>query len=109
MYTPDKAATHIVDMTYDARYDAVAIGPGIGTADDTAAALERFTKSAAAAGRRLVLDADALNIIAGRPNILNYLTPLSVLTPHAGEFDRLFGKSDSDEERLKSNPCIRGL
>lgn len=101
MYTPDKAASHIADMSFDARYDAIGVGPGIGTAEDTAAVLERFVKSATAAGRRIVLDADALNIIAGKPNILNYLTPLSVITPHVGEFDRIFGKSESDEERLK--------
>lgn len=101
MYRDDSGARHITAMPFDARYNAIAAGPGIGTHDDTAVALEKLVKAASAAGRRLVLDADALNIIAQRPILLNYLTPLSVITPHAGEFDRIFGESGSDEERLK--------
>lgn len=101
MYADDPHATRITDMTFDSKYNAMAIGPGIGRDPDTATALEHAAKAAAAAGRRLVLDADALNIIADRPIILNYLPPLSVITPHAGEFDRMFGESNDDEARLK--------
>lgn len=101
MYVDDPGAMFITEMKYGQGFDAVAVGPGIGRNTETAAALERLVKGASAAGQRLVLDADALNIIADNPRILSYLTPLSVLTPHAGEFDRIFGKSDNAEERLK--------
>lgn len=101
MFSADGRQHIITNMQFDDRYNAVAVGPGIGTHDDTADALEKLAKAASAAGRRLILDADALNIIARRPNLLNYLTPLSVITPHAGEFDRIFGKSENDEDRLK--------
>ena len=49
----------------------------------------------------MILDADALNCIALRPSLLNYIPANSIITPHAGEFDRLFGNHKSDEERLK--------
>ena len=49
----------------------------------------------------MVLDADALNCIALRPAMLNTIPILSVLTPHAGEFDRMFGPQPSSEARLR--------
>ena len=87
----------ITDMTPARDYDAIAIGPGIGTSGETIQALEDFI------GRRnkpVILDADALNCISLRPSMLNNLPILSILTPHAGEFDRLFGEHHGDEDRL---------
>ncbi len=89
----------ITDMTPAREYDAIAIGPGIGTSGETIQALEDFI------GRRnkpVILDADALNCISLRPSILNSLPILSILTPHAGEFDRLFGEHHGDEDRLRT-------
>lgn len=102
MYMSDANPSLITEMPYESRFTAFGVGCGIGTDELTAQAFEKFVRSVAAAGKRMVIDADALNIIAKKPNILNYLPPLSVITPHAGEFDRIFGKSNSDEERLKN-------
>ncbi len=79
-------------------YKAVAIGPGIGTMDKTIDALARFLDPRE---KPVILDADALNCIAKRPNLLTYIPVLSILTPHAGEFDRLFGEHLSAEARLR--------
>ena len=49
----------------------------------------------------VILDADALNCIALKPAMLNTIPVLSILTPHAGEFDRLFGPQPSAEARLR--------
>lgn len=100
MFSCDESVTHISKMEYHNRFNAYAVGPGIGTHTDTVVAFEKFVKAASAAGRRIVIDADALNIIAAHPGILNYLPPLSIITPHEGEFDRIFGESASSEERL---------
>lgn len=81
-------------------YSAVAIGPGMGTADRTIDALEDFLKISSANNRPLVLDADALNCIAIRPAMLDHLPLLSVMTPHASEFDRIFGQQPSSSARL---------
>lgn len=84
MFDRDSHDVAISQITLKHDYQAVAIGPGIGTADITINALENFLKLANANSKSLVLDADALNCIALRPIMLNYLPVLSVLTPHAG-------------------------
>ena len=55
-----------------------------------------------------MLDADALNCIAMRPQMLNNIPAKSVLTPHAREFDRLFGQFYSDEARVKKALEVTG-
>lgn len=80
-------------------YDAVAIGPGLGRAEETTNGLESFLKQCDNT-TRLVLDADALNCIADCPRLLDYIPPRSILTPHKGEFDRLFGKHPLSSTRL---------
>lgn len=82
------------------QYDAVAIGPGLGTADVTIDALDSFLKIANANSRPLVLDADALNCISYRQTMLNHIPVMSIITPHEGEFDRLFGRQPSSYSRL---------
>jgi len=47
----------------------------------------------------LVLDADALNCLAIDKNLIEILPPCCILTPHPGEFDRMFGDSKSSFER----------
>jgi hydroxyethylthiazole kinase-like uncharacterized protein yjeF len=70
----------------DARIDALAVGPGLGRTPRADALLDR----ALAAGHRLVLDADALVMLARRgAEALAGLDHVPILTPHAGEFDRL--------------------
>lgn len=67
--------------------DAVVIGPAAGVGPATAANLRALERTGAA----LVVDADALTSFAGRPeDLFAALDRDDVLTPHAGEFDRLF-------------------
>ena len=79
-------------------FSAVAVGPGLGTNEVTIDALDSFLKKVK---RPMVIDADALNCIAKRPMLLRSIPKGSVLTPHSGEFDRLFGKHNTQEERLQ--------
>lgn len=79
-------------------HNAYGIGPGIGTSEATINAVGAFLKTSKTP---IVIDADALNCIAMRPELLNHLSLLSILTPHAGEFDRLFGEHQTHEDRIK--------
>jgi len=57
----------------------------------------------------LLLDADAINILADNPTWLAFLPKETVLTPHPGEFARLVGKTSDSYERLEKlrSLCIR--
>jgi hydroxyethylthiazole kinase-like uncharacterized protein yjeF len=68
--------------------NAIGIGPGLGTDDKTAWALFNFLE---ACKQPIVVDADALNLIARQPELLAKLPKGSVLTPHPKELSRLFG------------------
>lgn len=98
MFEADDNKLMINDIHPTRQYSAYGIGPGIGTADNTLNAIDTFIRSAKTP---LVIDADALNCIARRPELLNHIPMLSVLTPHDGEFDRLFGEHTTHEARLK--------
>lgn len=80
-----------------ARFDAVAIGPGIGTSAEAVALVKQLIHSGA---RNVVFDADALNILAENPTWLAFLPAGSIITPHPKEFDRLAGNSTSGYDRL---------
>lgn len=70
----------------DSRIGAVAIGPGLGRDDKAGALLEQ----AFASGHKLVLDADALVLMADW-KLAAQPKHRPILTPHAGEFARMFG------------------
>lgn len=90
-HTASKYST--LAMSISDRYDAIAIGPGIGTDERTCrglADLLPFLRMST------VLDADALNII-GRYTALQSDLPLdSILTPHRGELERIIGPQTDD-------------
>ena len=70
----------------------------MGVNDETLEAVHHFIMNFK---RPCLLDADALNCIARRPMLLRSIPQRSIITPHAIEFDRLFGEHNTDEERLK--------
>ena len=78
-------------------YSAVGLGPGIGKDEKTKDACVAILKGHPAS---IVIDADALNIIATHPELLSRLPPYSILTPHPKEFERLFGEAPNDFERI---------
>ena len=92
----DEIMTTAIDMRHT--YSVVALGPGLGVQDATLEAVHQFIMNFR---RPCLLDADALNCIARRPMLLKSIPPRSIITPHAIEFDRLFGEHNTDEERLK--------
>jgi ADP-dependent NAD(P)H-hydrate dehydratase / NAD(P)H-hydrate epimerase len=72
----------------DPRRNAVLIGPGAGISAGT----RRRVEEALEAGKALVIDADAITAFADRPaDLFEVLTERCLLTPHSGEFKRLFG------------------
>ncbi len=81
----------------DSRF-AVAIGPGLGTEKQTVSAFEEFIVNYESP---LVLDADALNILANNKKLLDDLPAGSVLTPHKFEFQRLNSKWEDGLDKIQ--------
>jgi NAD(P)H-hydrate epimerase len=98
MVSPDAGTEYITSVPELAKYDAVGAGPGIGTDPDTRKALKALLESVSVP---LVLDADALNIIAQDKEMLALIPPNSVLTPHPGEFRRLTSDERSDYQLME--------
>lgn len=78
-------------------YDAIGIGSGIDHGNGVCEALLHVIQNTTVP---LVLDADALNILAEHADWLGKLPRNSILTPHPGEFKRLFGSWVNDAEKL---------
>lgn len=96
----------------DPRIAAVCLGPGLGTGETTRAMVRRALHGSTGGGDRpgsarprVVLDADALTAFEDRPgDLLDLLHDGAVLTPHPGEFARLFPGIAAD----LSAPAARG-
>ena len=74
------------------------IGPGLGTDPETEDSFITFLENYQ---KPLVLDADALNILAKNQEYLKLIPENSIITPHPKEFERLFGKFKNSFERLE--------
>ena len=87
MFEPYRRLADFARHLDDPRRTAVVMGPGAGRDR----ALRRAVMSALKTGKPAVLDADALSVFEGAPDkLLEALHPACVLTPHEGEFARLF-------------------
>ncbi|MEW5846288.1 MAG: NAD(P)H-hydrate dehydratase [Bacteroidota bacterium] len=94
----DSGETYLTDFPPLDKFSAVCVGPGIAQNSDTEQMLMKLIKTCPVP---MVIDADGLNLLSWSIDILNYAKTTPILTPHPGEFDRLFGKSVSSMERLE--------
>lgn len=78
------------------KYSAIGIGPGLGTSIE---AEELLLQILMRYEKPMVIDADAINIIAANHKLLELVARDSILTPHPKEFDRLFGHHETVEAR----------
>ncbi|MCU6768554.1 NAD(P)H-hydrate dehydratase [Barnesiella propionica] len=98
LFEPDKNETQLTEILIKRRYQAIAVGPGIGCNDASIKALADLLRQLRYPA---VFDADALNCIAKKPDLLAQLPAYSVITPHVKEFDRMFGIHATDYQRLE--------
>ena len=98
MISPDVSDNCFSQVPDLQKFDAVGVGPGLGKAAETVAALKKFLQEV---DKPLVLDADALNIIAENKELLSVLPENTILTPHVKEFERLFGECVDKQQRLE--------
>ncbi|MFI3267018.1 MAG: NAD(P)H-hydrate dehydratase [Rikenellaceae bacterium] len=84
-----------------ARYTAVGVGCGLGKHQKTRAALRELLLESMSLNLSMVIDADALNIIAEDKSMLELIPSGSILTPHLGELERLVGEWESDQHKIE--------
>lgn len=81
------------------KWSAISVGPGLGKSKEKVLCMKKIFMQKP---EKLVIDADALNIISDDEELLNNLPENSIITPHPGEFSRLTKKNYSTGyERLK--------
>ncbi|MDZ4752589.1 MAG: NAD(P)H-hydrate dehydratase [Flavobacteriales bacterium] len=96
MCETDEGENFLMSSSINLQMDALAMGPGIGTEPQTSLMLRKMLLEPTIP---MVLDADALNLIAEK-NLIAKLPKNATITPHIGEFDRLFGKHENTFDRL---------
>jgi NAD(P)H-hydrate epimerase len=99
MVSPDPGPATLNEGFDCTVYSAVGVGPGIGIDPQTGNVLKRIIQDF---GGPIVLDADALNLLAMNRTWLSFLPHGSLLTPHPGEFARLAGKIEDPLERIQT-------
>lgn len=78
---------------------AIGLGIGIGTRSKTKDFVEDLLEDSF---HPLIIDADALNILAENKKLLDEVPAQSILTPHIGEFKRLVGKFSNSYDQLNA-------
>ena len=96
MNSIDSSESIFTDIINTSNYNAIGVGPGIGMDDKTQNALKLLIQNVSSP---ILFDADAINILAENKTWIPFIPPLSILTPHPKEFERLTSKSVNNFER----------
>ncbi len=105
MVAPLRADEDLAERLRDPRLSAFLIGPGAGIGDATRARALAML----ATGRPTVLDADALTVFKDdRPALMQAIRGSCVMTPHDGEFQRLFDAAGSRLARARAAAALCG-
>ncbi len=98
MISIDSSETLFSEVPDLSPFSAIGIGPGLDKKLETQQALKTLLQTNPG---KLVMDADALNILSENQDWYNFLPESTILTPHPKEFERLAGPSADSYERLQ--------
>lgn len=107
IFEPDADDLVCTGLTLHPQYTAMGIGPGLGYGSKQSSFLINLLSD----GFKLpsVFDADALRILSRHKELLDLLPANTIITPHIGEFERLFEcVIDSDSHRLQQAVAMAG-
>ena len=98
MVLTDNSDTVISDLGASHEFKTIGMGIGMGTRPETLDTFSTFLKQYEG---KLVLDADAINLLAKNPKLHRELPEETILTPHPGELERLIGSWKDDFEKIE--------
>lgn len=87
------------------KFDAIGIGPGVGTSISAITLTQKTINTK----KPVVIDADAINILAENKELLNWILPNTIFTPHAKEFKKITGKdwkNSIEKWRILKDFCV---
>ncbi len=105
MVISDGNKDYITDIVFDIEPTVIGIGVGLGTKKETLTAFSEFLERNKTP---LVIDADGLNILSAKPELLDKLPKQTILTPHPKELERLIGKWKDDFDKLRKAAAFSG-
>ncbi len=107
MVTTDFSEDKITKLPTDlGKYNTIAIGPGLGTDEKTALALEEFLNESDLENKKLVIDADGINLLSHNPDLIKKLPENTIITPHEKELERLIGKWENSFEKIEKTQAF---
>ncbi|ARN76831.1 carbohydrate kinase [Nonlabens spongiae] len=98
MTLSSKGEQFITDFEHVLKDYVLCVGPGMGQEEESYSA---FAKAVHQQSSPMIIDADAINLLASNHDLLEKLPKNSILTPHDGELKRLIGDWKNDYERLE--------
>ena len=103
MVITDADEEKITDIAFEIEPTVTAFGVGVGTDAKTITAFEAFLKKNKTP---LVIDADGLNMLSLKKDLLKLLPKQTILTPHPKELERLIGKWADDFDKLEKTKAF---
>lgn len=91
----DEIFSEVPDLSM---FNAIAVGPGIGTDKQTRNSLKLLIQNA---DIPVIFDADAINILGENRTWISFVPPNSIFTPHPKEFERITEKASNNFERFE--------
>ncbi|MCL2597306.1 MAG: NAD(P)H-hydrate dehydratase [Paludibacter sp.] len=98
MLSLDKENNFSAQNLQVSKYDAIGVGCALGIGKKTSIALKMLMQTFA---QPMVIDADALNLLAQNIELQQFIPKKSILTPHDGELFRLLGEWKNEEDKLE--------
>jgi len=100
MLMTDFSEDRIIGFPKINRFDTIAIGPGLGTDEKTEFGFEQFLSENEFKNKKLIIDADGINLLSQNKNLLRKLPKNTILTPHDKELERLIGGWNDSIEKI---------
>ena len=94
---------YISEIKIDFTPSAIGMGPGMGQAKETVKVVKNVLSKVDVP---MVIDADAIHIVASQPSLLKKLPKKTIFTPHLGELEKLVGSWDNDFQKIEKTKAF---